>query len=130
MTDGFSTLPISKNRGFKIPDTHFHRTQLLRYSTLHFTSETKDINSDGQDKMFWLVLVKTLMPIPWDGTIQVEQAMARIILSPVLVAQIAENGGRWWCSHHSRSAVCWTVALACRASLCSELGWPMLSVSL
>lgn len=47
----------------------------------------------------------------------------------VLEAQITENGGHLWCSHHTGSTACLAVVLAYTASLCSEPGWPSESVT-
>lgn len=67
MTDSFSTLLISKDRSFQMPDTHFDRAQLIRYVSLNFTSGANDTNNPGQERTVLAVLAKSSTPISQDG---------------------------------------------------------------
>lgn len=96
MIDGFSIMPLSKNRSFKMPITHSDRTEVIRYTTLNFTSEAEDIDNDRQERILQLVLVKTSTPIFRDGVTQVEQGKACNIQSLVLVTQVLDNSSHSW----------------------------------
>lgn len=60
MSDGFSTLIISKTRSFRIPDIHLGRIQLIRYTALNFTYGVNDrrklflcVCAVGKTHIFW-----------------------------------------------------------------------------